>query len=168
MKNLLFLLCFAFLFCNSTHAQKMNNDKMGKLIAEVGDSIQGNPGAWQFKFKQRFLLVITDEKNNRMRIISPIVEAEKLTEEYLKNCLIANYHTALDVKYAISDDLLWSVFIHPLKELSEEQFKDAIQQVYYAAITFGYTYSSTDLIFGGGESEEKKEEEPEKKKDIRQ
>ena len=61
-----------------------------------------------------------------MRIISLINESNNLTEDEKTLMLLANFHTVLDVKYAISDDVLWSVFIHPLKELTAAQVKDAI------------------------------------------
>jgi hypothetical protein len=82
-----------------------------------------------------------------MRIISPITESSNLSEDEKTLLLLANFHTALDVKYAISDDVLWSVFIHPLNELTYAQVEDAVSQVYYANITFGSSYSSTDLVF---------------------
>lgn len=129
-------------------AQKMDNKRLEKIINSASDSVQGQVGYWQFKYFDRYFLLITDETHNRMRIVSPIVEEEKLDEDYFKKCLEANYHSALDVKYALSDGLLWSVFIHPLKELSEAQVKDAIAQVYSAAATFGYSYTSTELVFG--------------------
>ncbi len=53
----------------------------------------------------------------------------------------------LDAKYAISDEILWAVFIHPLKELSDKQISSAIKQVYSSAITFGTSYSSGNLVF---------------------
>lgn len=68
----------------------------------------------------------------------------------------ANFHTALDVKYAISDDILWSVFIHPLKELNKDEVLSAINQVYEASVTYGTTYSSTGLTFPDRRVEEKK------------
>jgi len=70
---------------------------------------------------------------------------------------LANFHTALDIKYAISDDVLWSAFIHPLRELTVAQVKDALSQVYYANITFGTTYTSTDLVFPGKAKKEAKQ-----------
>lgn len=100
---------------------------------------------------------ITDENHNRMRIISPVKELEKASKEEILRCLEANFHTALDVKYAISEGVIWVAFIHPLKELSEEQVKDALLQVVNANITFGTTYSSTDLYFPGAEEPEKTE-----------
>ena len=115
-------------------------------------------------YKDRLLICITDENANRMRIISPIVERDKLDEELILNSLVANFHTALDVKYAISDEILWSVFAHPLKELREYQVEDAISQVYYANLTFGVTFSSTTLTFPGNTQ---KKEEPKKEVEKR-
>mgnify|MGYP000279780697 CR=1 FL=1 len=76
------------------------------------------------------------------------------------NALVANFHSVLDVKYALSDEIIWSVYAHPLQELSELQVVDAIQQVYAAALTFGSSYSSTNLVFPGNK---KKVERPKPK-----
>jgi len=152
------ILFFLFLsICVTTHAQKMNNAKLGKIIKENSTEIEGSAGYWQFKYKNTYLLLITDEKHNRMRLITPIIEEDKLPENYFKNALRANFHTALDVKHALSEGMMWCVYIHPLKELSEEQIVDAMSQVYYGAMTFGSSYSSTDLVFPA-KKEEKKEE----------
>jgi hypothetical protein len=135
------------LFSEMSFSQKMDNQKLHKILQTVSDSIDGNDGYWQFKYETTWMLMITDQKNNRMRIILPIVDVKQLNEKYLTNALEANFHSALDVKYAISDGYIWSVFIHPLKELSANQVKDAFKQVYYAAATFGGSYSSTELVF---------------------
>ena len=141
-----------FLFSILCSSQSMNNQKLGEILVKEADSIHGTDGYWQIKKEDVILICVTDEPNNRMRIISPIVDVDKLENEILVNALKANYHTALDVKYAISDNILWSVYIHPLKELTEHQITDAISQVYYANLTFGFTYSSTNLFFGAPES----------------
>ena len=166
MRSLIGLLAIYLLALMSPDilAQEMNNLKLGEIIQMMGDSVEGQSGAWQFMYEDRMMIVITDEGFNRMRIISPIIEVQELTSEYLHKALIANFHTALDVKYAISDEVMWSVFLHPLKELSGSQFRDAVRQVYNAADSFGTTFSSTDLVFPGGAGEEKKEEKPKNKK----
>ncbi len=151
--SILFLIAF-----NVSFSQDMDNDKLEELFAAVSDSIQGSKGRWQFNIKEVTFICLTDESHNRMRIISPIMESFKLTEELKTNALLANFHTALDVKYAISDDVLWSIFIHPLKELTETQVNDALQQVYFANITFGSTYSSTSLVFPSRKDDGQKEE----------
>lgn len=137
-------------------SQDMNNEKLNTIYTTISDSIQGSSGAWQFFIKEIPLMSITDTNHNRMRIMSPIADSNSLTDDLIKAALVANFHTALDVKYAVSDGVLWSVFIHPLKELSENQIKDAVSQVYYAHINFGTTFASTALTFPGRISSDEK------------
>jgi len=144
-------------------AQEMNPEKLAALIGQVSDTVATNGNTIQFMYKERPLICVYDENANRMRIISPIVETKNLEEEQLLNMLVANFHSALDVKYALSDEVIWSVFIHPLKELADHQVLDAISQVYAASITFGTSYSSTSLVFPGNT---KKKEIPKEKKLI--
>ena len=160
MKKSIFL--FALFFSMYSFSQNMDNEKLQEIYTSVSDSIQGQLGAWQFQVKDVMMISITDTNHNRMRIISPIVDAANLDDDMLKAALAANFHTALDVKYAITDGVLWSVFIHPLKELSEDQLRDALSQVYYANVNFGSSYASTSLIFPGSENKEtkKKKDEP--------
>ena len=82
-----------------------------------------------------------------MRIISPIVEAHEVSDEKLRKCMEANFHSALDARYAIGDNVLWAAFIHPLRELETNQIVSAVSQVYSCAKTFGTTYSSGTLSF---------------------
>ncbi len=127
--------------------QAMDNDKMEKILYVISDSLQGQSGLWQFSVNTISMMCITDQSHNRMRIISPIKEVKEATEKELQAAMEANFHTALDVRYAVSDGLVWVAFIHPLKELSKEQVMSAISQVYNAAMTFGSTFSSTELAF---------------------
>ncbi len=160
MKKSILLLTFLFSVCS--FSQSMDNEKLNEIYTSVSDSIQGQLGVWQFHVKEVTLVSITDINHNRMRIISPIAEVVSLEDDLLKAALVANFHTALDVKYAITDGILWSVFIHPLKELTEDQVRDALSQVYYANVNFGTSYASTSLIFPGSEPKEgeKKKNEP--------
>ncbi len=158
-----FLLVSALLLSFYTNAQDMTSARIGEIITRVADSVQSNGNTWQFLYKDRLLVCVTDENANRMRIISPIIEREKLSEEQILNSLVANFHTALDVKYAISDEIIWSVFTHPLRELTEHQFEDAVSQVYYANLTFGGSYSSTTLTFPGNTQKKETSKEEIKK-----
>lgn len=157
--KLVFTLCTLCLTLSAF--SQMNNSKLEEILVAQTDSIQGNNGRWQALYQEMPLLVITDETNDRMRIIAPIIESSKLDEGLLLDSLTANFHSALDVKYAISDGILWSVYIHPLSPLTQEQVESALSQVYSAAATFGTTFSSTSLLFGGGEPAPG---DPEKKK----
>ncbi|MEM1137790.1 MAG: hypothetical protein AAGI07_18270 [Bacteroidota bacterium] len=86
-----------------------------------------------------------------MRMITPIAYLKALKEAVFQQALAANFHATLDIKYAISEEIMWSVFIHLLKELSENKVKDAVKQVYYGAKTFEGTYSSTDQFLSSKE-----------------
>ncbi|MEL6676974.1 MAG: hypothetical protein AAFR61_32500 [Bacteroidota bacterium] len=142
--------------------EKMNNQTLGAIIAVLSDTVQGAPGGWEFTVNSVPMLCITDEVHNRMRIISPVREMKDVSEEQLKAAMEANFHTALDVKYAISNDILWVAFIHPLGELTKDQVVDAIKQVFFGNLTFGTTYTSTELNFPT--QEERKEQQKERKK----
>lgn len=145
----IWLFLFVLIISTSAYAQQMTNGKLGEIIKATADTVVGQDGRWQFLVRDRMMLCITDSTHNRMRIISPVAEVSELEEKEILNALVANFHTALDVKYAISEDQMWSVYLHPLRELTEEQASDAIIQVYNAASTFGTIYSSTDLSFPG-------------------
>ena len=157
---LLFLLVTSFCF-----SQNMTTERLNLLITEQADSVAVSGNSWNFMYKGKLLICIADTNANRMRIISPIAPQEELSKELILNSLVANFHTALDVKYAISDNVLWSVFTHPLKELSTHQVKDAISQVYFANATFGSLYSSTNLNFPGSKRP-KEEQKPKKEREL--
>ena len=162
MKHGIIILC-TFLGAQLCIGQSMNNTKLERIIESVSDSVEGTTGSWQFMYNERLMLLITDENYNRMRLIMPVHMADQLSTSELTEALTANFHSALDVKYAISNGVMWSAFIHPLSALSEEQFRDALSQVYRAAETFGTTYSSTDLVFPGHAPEPKTNKKPRKK-----
>ena len=147
----LFLVCLLifpiFLFAqNDTTA--MNNKKIDKLLNNICREVVGNLGQWEVDYMGKNIMIITDEKNNRMRIMTPIIEVKNLKKNEMEEAMKANFHKALDVKYAIYKEIVWSLFVHPLAELSESQFHDGVKQVYNASYSFGSTYQSTDIIFG--------------------
>ena len=125
----------------------MDNQKIHTIIYNLSDEVEGSNGNWQFTIDSTLFICLTDELHNRMRIIAPIDRLENITDDHIKRCMQANFHTALDARYAISDGYLWSAFIHPLQQLTNEQVIDAVSQVYSAVRTFGTTYSSGALNF---------------------
>ncbi|WP_350289051.1 hypothetical protein [uncultured Croceitalea sp.] len=154
--RLFLAIIFIFLTTSSVISQEMTADKLLAILQQESDTLKTNGNTYQFLVEDVMLICVFDENANRMRIISPIIERDKLGEEELLNALVANFHSALDVKYALSDEIIWSVFTHPLKELSEGQIIDAVKQVYTAAKTFGGSYSSTNLVFPGNTKKKEK------------
>jgi len=127
----------------------MNNHRLDTLIREHGNVDEGQLGYWRFEYQDRSLLVMSDEKHNRMRIITPVAEVNDLGEQIWLLALTANFDRALDARYAINGDYLWSAYIHPLQELTDDQFLDGLRQVVTLADNFGTSFSSGDLMFGG-------------------
>lgn len=132
----------------------MNLERLDKLLKMESDSIVGGDGYWTFNVKEMPMVCIADQKNNRMRMLTPVAEAAAIPPDQLRKCMEANFHSVLDVRYAISEEILWVAFIHPLEELNEDQIKNAIVQLYNASFTFGSLYSSGPLVFPGNDDEE--------------
>ena len=135
---------------NSATVAPMTNDRLDGLIRQTSKTVKGEAGYWQIKIGGRDVLVITDARHNRMRIMSPVAAQDQLDKDELIRLLEANFGSALDSKYALRDGTLWSVFTHPLAELTDEQFLDCMAQVANLADNFGRSYASSNLTFGGG------------------
>ncbi len=131
----------------------MNNQTIQEEIEKCDANPKRQGPVWDFVVEDHQVIVITDTNADRMRIMSPIAETEKLSPELLVRSLQANFDSALDARYAIAHDTLWSVFIHPLGSLTEHDFRSGIAQVVTAARTYGTSFSSGALLFGGGDSQ---------------
>lgn len=133
-------------------AESMTGDRLIALVKSV-DSNAGNQGnTWQFTFQNRPIILIFDEKADRMRMFTPIGPESALDAGLMKRMLQANFDSALDARYAVANDLIWGVFIHPLSPLDQEQFASALVQVLNVAKSFGSSFSSGLFTFGGGDS----------------
>lgn len=147
------------LFVSAESNEAMNNQRLGELIKRIDASAQGKPGFWRFIVEGREVSVITSEKANRMRIIVPIAPATKLSNEKLIRMMQANFDSALDARYSIAKDIIWGAFIHPLRELKDEEFLSGVGQAVNLALTYGEAYSSGALVFGGGDSQSLRQRE---------
>jgi hypothetical protein len=98
------------------------------------------------------VLVVFDVAANRMRAMVPVASSAGLTEADLMRMMQANFDTALDARYAVANDRLWSVYIHPLRELQREQLISGLAQTVTLARTYGTLYSGGAQVFGGGDS----------------
>ena len=128
----------------------MDNEQLGVLIRDAATSVlEDQSGFWKFQFAEVLVFVVTDESHNRMRIMTPIRDLDSVSGDVFQVLLAANYDRALDARYCTNDNVLWSAFLHPLRELKSHQFLDALNQVATLSKNFGSSYTSSDLIFGG-------------------
>ncbi len=95
------------------------------------------------------MALISDVNHDRMRIIAPITKYSAITLDQVKKTMESNFHQALDARYAESNDILYSAFIHPMSPLSEIELIKALDQVATLALTFGTSYTSGELSYAG-------------------
>lgn len=127
-------------------------ERIAKVVDRVDGGATRNGNNWQLTIDERQMLVVTDVTAGRMRIMTPIAAIEDLPEGGLLRLMQANFDSALDARYAVAQDLVWGTFIHPLPSLTERDFASGLLQTKTVADTFGTTFSSGAITFGGGDS----------------
>ncbi|MEM1194495.1 MAG: hypothetical protein AAGH57_00200 [Pseudomonadota bacterium] len=127
-------------------------DRMEAVISALDDEALRSGNTWEFSLEERRILAVTDPIAGRMRLITPIAEADSLPEGGMIRLMQANFDTALDARYAVANGLVWGTFIHPLDSLTTRDFASGVLQTKSLADTFGTTFSSGALSYGGGDS----------------
>ncbi len=130
-----------------TNAAPMTQDDMEKIVINKVEVIEHEKGDVTFVYKKVNMALISDVKHDRMRIIAPITEYSEITLEQKDIIMESNFHRALDARYAASNGVLYSVFIHPMSPLTQRELEYALNQVSTLALTFGGSYSSGSLSF---------------------
>ena len=133
---------------------KMSASALTEIIQKFDEDAKVEGNGVQFTLNERQLFMVHDSEANRMRIITPIAPAGLAQEEMLTRMLQANYDAVLDARYALGNDIIWATFIHPLSSLTQEDFLSGVAQTVTAAETFGSSYTSGAMVFGGGDSNE--------------
>ncbi|MGF1580167.1 MAG: hypothetical protein ACFCD0_12460 [Gemmataceae bacterium] len=118
-------------------------------IQATGTEVETQKNVIHFRHDNIPLTCIYDEGHDRMRFLCAIIKEENLDDRELHTLLSANFHTALDARYAISEGVVYSAFLHPLSSLTTEMTQSAIRQVATLRRTFGTQYSSGELYFPG-------------------
>jgi len=126
-------------------------DDLDRWIRRFATDVEGEPPRWTFRFDGMEAFCQCQQNVDRMRIVAPVCTVQELGVEaplYFKTMLEANYHSALDPRYALEQGIVMSAFLHPLRPLTEDQFQSALQQVIEMVRTFGDSFSSSGIVFG--------------------
>ncbi|MFK7779455.1 MAG: hypothetical protein QM501_15225 [Gimesia sp.] len=126
----------------------LNLLSISELLDEVSTLLESGEGYWKVEYGNRVLFLVVDEEHDRMRMMTPIQKEDDLDEDDLWDVMEANFDRSLDARYAIGDGILWSLFLHPLTDLSRNLFLDGLDQVVTLANNFGGSFCSSDIIFG--------------------
>lgn len=132
--------------------QDMTPQRMAAIMTALDENAIIEPRGISLTVASVPVTVIVDQRANRMRILVPISSVEGLDEGTLLRLMQANFDTALDARYAVANGRLWSTFIHPLAELRGDQLISGLAQTVTLAQTFGDTYTSGAIMFGGGDT----------------
>jgi len=128
-------------------------ESLHAFIASYAQNVKVSNNVISFEYAGISLFCVWDANADRMRLVTPIAKIEELEKELLLTLLKANYHTVLDARYAIGNDTLFSVFIHPLSSITKNEIESAIRQVANTALTYGTSFNSGELSFGGQNQE---------------
>lgn len=128
----------------------MDNERLGEVLEHNCEVLDARDGRWLVEFAQRRLLVVTDEAQDRMRIMAIVAPYEKLRTRDLRVLLAANFDRTLDARYASAGGYLWAVYLHPLGDLTEDLVAEGLRQVAALVANFGGSYAVGDLTFTGG------------------
>ncbi len=133
--------------CVTQPREPMTLRTLHSILEEQASSLDGEEGEWRLTYQGVPMALLTSLQHDRMRIIAPIVRQEEVTEQQWGKILDANFHTALDGRYATSQGIVYAAYIHPLSPLDRAQVRSALRQVVQLVKSFGTTYSSGGLQF---------------------
>lgn len=147
MKKGMFLIMLIGLWAPPSMA--MTGADVREAIIGIAAKHQEGNGGLMFEYHGVRMMMFADDDAGRMRIISPITSLREIDSSTIYAMLAANFHTALDARYAVSGDTVYAAFLHPLDNLTQVEIESAMTQVASLTLSFGHEYSSTGLTFGG-------------------
>ena len=122
------------------------------IVTAIDEDARLTANGATFTIDDTMVTLVFDVNADRMRLFSQIRPSDGLSGPQLRRLMQANFDTALDARYAIAQGQLWSTFMHRLTSLTQEDFVSALAQTVTLVKTFGTTFSSGAMSFGGGDS----------------
>ncbi|MEX1235475.1 MAG: hypothetical protein WEB56_10880 [Roseovarius sp.] len=139
---------------NSGHDAKrpngsgMSAERIGRLVCALDPGAVAQGHGWRLSIEGQLVLLTIDVSAGRLRAMVPIRVASGLDAPQRQRMLQANFDAALDARYAISDGLIWSLFVRPLDGLNKTQLVSGLAQVVTLARSYGTSFSSGVLRLG--------------------
>jgi len=126
----------------------MTQAKLAEQIERIAGEVKVTNHVIEFSYNGVQMACISDTTHDRMRLITPVANGEALGAADLQVLMIANFHTTLDARYALSKGVVYATFLHPLSPLTTEELESALRQVSALARNFGSSFSSDELVYG--------------------
>lgn len=126
--------------------------RLSEIVQALDPDATTDGRSFQMTIDDIPVAIITDARADRMRAMVPIRSADGLSDDDVRRMMQANFDSALDARYAIAQNRLWAVFIHPLSALEKNQLISGLGQTVNLAKTYGSLYTGGAMVFGGGDS----------------
>lgn len=136
---------------HATHESTVptDNRRLQDMLSRSAKILRRQGNAWAIQYGDVPMMVMTSEQHDRIRIMAMVGEGSLVKEANLPLLMQVNFDKALDARYALFQDKLWALYLHPLGSLSETGLTSALMQVANLVKTYGTTYSSSALQFQG-------------------
>lgn len=126
--------------------------ELRETVKRIDPLAEFGPSGATFRVNTVPVTLVYDTNADRMRLVAPVTTIDEVEPEIMIRLMQANFESALDARYALAQGVIWSTYIHPLSSLTPDQFGSGIGQTVNLVTTFGASYTSGALIFGGGDS----------------
>ena len=126
----------------------MTQARMEQIFGNQVDAIEGPSGAIRTIVDEVEIYLISDPTSDRMRLLAWVADVNRVDPRIVNVLLQANFYRTLDARYAVSEGIVFSAYLHPISTLSREELISGFDQVLALAKNFGTTYSSGKLDFG--------------------
>ncbi len=122
------------------------------IVTTIDEDAQLTANGATFIIDDVTVTLVFDVNADRMRLFSQVIPSDTLSSRTLQRVMQANFDTALDARYAIAQGVLWSTYMHRLTTLTQDDFVSGLAQTVTLVKTYGTTFSSGAMSFGGGDS----------------
>ena len=122
------------------------------IVTTIDEEAQITANGATFTIDEVTVTLVFDVNADRMRLFAQVIPSDALSSRALQRVMQANFDTALDARYAIAQGILWSTYMHRLTSLTQDDFVSGLAQTVTLVKTYGTTFSSGAMSFGGGDS----------------
>jgi hypothetical protein len=126
----------------------MTQHEMEIVFAGQVEKIEGPTGAIRTQIDNFNVYLVSDVSFDRMQILMPIARTDGLDRRVFNVLLEANFQKTLDARYAVSEGVVYGIYLHPISTLTPAMIRSALEQVVNLGRTYGTTFSSQTQPFG--------------------
>ena len=126
----------------------MTQYEMEIVFAGEVEKIEGPAGAIRTQIDTFNVYLVSDVGFDRMQILMPIARTDGLDRRVFNALLEANFQKTLDARYAVSEGVVYGIYLHPISTLTPAMIRSALEQVVNLGRTYGTTFSSQTQPFG--------------------